>query len=280
VRELNGLAESYRNHFDHQELPHPKMDAVADRLAGAFGTGQKALVFVRRVKSVDELAARLNHTYDELLFARLRAELADRHLATLAEAQRTYREAKPQRTTTTSPSAASAGDEATEVPEDRGDTSSFFAYFFRGVGPAGILSGAQVNERINRQTGSLATFFAENHVMRILDRPPGSVAHTLAAVLEMDEGTLREEVRMRSRHYLSEAKDAPRALRFAAAQAAALELLAPRSQAARVVYDELFRNQRGATVEAAADIDQLERVTFFSELRRRPRLYDLLMPSG
>ena len=36
------------------------MDAVVDRLAGAFATGEKSLVFVRRVASVDDLQRKMN----------------------------------------------------------------------------------------------------------------------------------------------------------------------------------------------------------------------------
>ena len=62
------------------------MDAVADKLTQAFINGEKSLVFVRRVRSVDELAERLNHVYDSLLFPRLERELPKRHRSVLAAA--------------------------------------------------------------------------------------------------------------------------------------------------------------------------------------------------
>ena len=65
VGQVNRIARSYRQSFDGAELPHPKMDAVVDVLAQSFGSGRKALVFVRRIKSVTELRQRLERQYDE-----------------------------------------------------------------------------------------------------------------------------------------------------------------------------------------------------------------------
>jgi hypothetical protein len=58
VMSLNQLARSYRREFD-AELPHPKMDALVEQLSSAFETGDKALLFVRRIASVKELQRKL-----------------------------------------------------------------------------------------------------------------------------------------------------------------------------------------------------------------------------
>src|SRR4051794_23845996 len=89
VHELNGLARSYRDTFG-RELPHPKMDALAERLSTAWHEGRKELVFVRRVRSVDELRARLDDAYDEWLFARLDRELPSRHRPALERVRAAY----------------------------------------------------------------------------------------------------------------------------------------------------------------------------------------------
>ena len=67
---VNQLARSYKRRFG-KSLPHPKMDAVAECLRESFATGKKSLVFVRRVKSVSELAEKLNRHYDTWLKAYL-----------------------------------------------------------------------------------------------------------------------------------------------------------------------------------------------------------------
>ena len=65
----------YRRTFG-TELPHPKMDALTERLSTSWIDGSKALVFVRRVRSVDELKARLDVAYDRWLLDRLRQSAA------------------------------------------------------------------------------------------------------------------------------------------------------------------------------------------------------------
>jgi hypothetical protein len=273
VGELNGLARSHRAKFNGKELPHPKMDALAARLSNAWRDGSKALVFVRRVRSVDELKARVDVAYDDWLLERLRNELPVRHQHALKSAHEAYLKDKWRRHTRRSGEAAT-DDEA----EDPGDLDTFFSYFFRGAGPPGVVSGAQVNLRMRRQTGALATFFADNHIMGLLGAESGSVVRALASRLEMDEAKLREELRERSRRYISDVKVAPRSMSFAAVQAAGLEMLVDTSAAARAIYDELYFETKGAPVETSANADQLERRTFFTELRRRPALRAQLWP--
>ena len=52
---INRLAQSYRREFN-QPLPHPKMDAIVNSLSHTFQSGEKTLVFVRRVRSISELS--------------------------------------------------------------------------------------------------------------------------------------------------------------------------------------------------------------------------------
>ncbi len=55
------MTGDYRNTFG-KEMPHPKMDALVESLQAAWTTGKKSLVFVRRVKSVDELKRKLDES--------------------------------------------------------------------------------------------------------------------------------------------------------------------------------------------------------------------------
>jgi hypothetical protein len=72
ISAVDVIARDYQKKFK-KALPHPKMDALVDQLSACLASGQKALVFVRRVASVDELQRKLEERYDEVLFARLPA---------------------------------------------------------------------------------------------------------------------------------------------------------------------------------------------------------------
>ena len=74
VHAVNRLAGSYAKKFGH-ELPHPKMDALVQELRRVFTSGEKALVFVRRVASVKELQQKLETEYDAWLIEKLKREL-------------------------------------------------------------------------------------------------------------------------------------------------------------------------------------------------------------
>lgn len=64
---MRSLSDSHR-HFFKSELPHPKLESEACRLAKkAFIDGDKQLVFVRRIKSVDDLKIRIEEQYDRWL---------------------------------------------------------------------------------------------------------------------------------------------------------------------------------------------------------------------
>lgn len=272
VSELNGLARSHRKAFG-SELPHPKMDALTERLSTAWVAGSKALVFVRRVRSVDELKARLDNAYDRWILDRLRSELPEHHLSAIAEAEQLYQAERQRR------HRRHRGErEAEDDSDDAGDVDTFFSYFFRGEGPEGMVSGARVNRRFQQRTGALATFFADNHVMRLLEADAGSVVRSLASRLGRDEHGLREDLRELSRRYLSAAKVVARGDAFAAAQGAALKLLAEVDPIARATWNEHFRPTLGPPAASGADADQLETPTFFSELMRRPTLQAELWP--
>ena len=271
---LNGLAAAYRRRFG-TDLPHPKMDALVAALAPAWQRGEKGLVFVRRIASVTELKLKLDHAYDEWLIERLRTRIASRHAASLTKAVERYRRR---------PSRHSALGEAASDADDAGGDDSFFAWYFRGRGPTGTVSGATIQERFRNRGGPLGTFFDDNHVMALLGAKPGEVVSALADALGLPVEALREKLRERSRCYLSEARQPTRGARFDAVQAAALQLLAEtpgrHQPAARIIWRELYQiTERSTPVTAVAEPDLLEVTTFFTQLRLRPRLRDAIWPT-
>ncbi|MFY1615884.1 helicase-related protein [Micromonospora sp. WMMD736] len=274
---VNDLA---RDHFQRfgRELPHPKMDALVTALNTSWRDGRKGLVFVRRVASVSELKRKLDDEYSDWLVDRLRSRLSERHLSTFDDVVNEFRRQRSLRDST-----AVAADRVRE-DDDAGGQDTFFAWFFRGAGPASIVSGATIQARFRNQSGALGTFFDDNHLMALLGARPGKVGDSLAAALGKDRDKVDRLVREHSRHYLTGAKQSTRGARFDAVQAAALELLTHHEgqhrERAEVIWRELYRPEKRSAVSAEADPALLETMTFFTELRQRPHLRNLIWPES
>jgi hypothetical protein len=275
VRDINRLARNYKKTFG-REMPHPKMDAVVDSLASAWLTGKKSLVFVRRVASVKELKQKLDERYDDWLISHLHAQLPPPLHAELDTQVERYREEKHVSASAEKPE-WQGDDDPTDL-DDTGGADTFFAWFFRGKGPPGVLSGANLQARFIRATGAYATVFADNHVMDLLGASPGTVVTSLADALGCSTDELGEELRTRATPYISgQAKTVTRAARLEAAQAAAIELLSERGpasvkQRATVIYEHRYRTSRAQKPAKEAPpeiIDALETETFFTRLRKR-----------
>ncbi|MBI4635851.1 MAG: DEAD/DEAH box helicase family protein [Candidatus Rokubacteria bacterium] len=289
VSEVNRIARSYRHTFTNEELPHPKMDAVVDALAQNFDAGRKALVFVRRIKSVTELQRRLERRYDEWLFRRLEAELRPELWSSLKPTIAQYREEQARRggpVEGAKDGVDEGGDIEAEVhlPErqDRGGTETFFAWFFRGEGPRGLLSGARLQQRL---VGTSATFFEDNHVAGLLGAAPGGVYRALVDYLGVPEEPTRATLMRTAATHLKPG-DVPRQQSFLSMQHAALSLIARRAGPLRrdaewllhERYPHLAEHQRHRT-----ELDPrqwLEVPTFWTELRRRPGLRARLWPES
>lgn len=282
VADVNRLARSYRQKFG-LEMPHPKMDALVKSLSTSWTAGKKSLVFVRRVASVKELKRKLDECYDAWLMARLLRELPSSLNSRLQRLFQQYRdekiEAESKRSNVNSSTNGPPEDDA-----DRGGFDTFFAWFFRGEGPSGVVSGANIQQRFIQRGTVYATFFAENYVADVLGCRPGEVQGRLAAALDVTESSLREALQERSRRFLTRAKKPARADRFDAVQAAAIEWikdqLGPYQESARIVWHQRFEGQiQIHHASQAPDIgDFLELSTFFTEIRQRPELRAALWP--
>ncbi len=73
---LATVIRSYSKRFG-ESMPHPKLDATAGALSTAFDTGEKALVFVRRVATVSELKAKLDRVFDKWIREKMERALPD-----------------------------------------------------------------------------------------------------------------------------------------------------------------------------------------------------------
>jgi len=279
VRDINRLARNYRDRFG-AEMPHPKMDALVESLADSWVTGRKALVFVRRIKSVDELKRKLDERYDDWLIRSLRTRLPQSVLPMLERSVQQYREQKRDVAAARLARAVSVpGDTAVAEfdTDDQGGTDTFFAWFFRGKGPAGVVSGANIQRRFIQKGTAYSTFFEDNYVMDLLAADPTTVLAELANACDRDPASLGTELSTRAAKYLTRVKRHQRADRFAAAQAAALELLKGRTDAlgerARTIWHEVFETSMPAlsATDAGEIANELEQRTFFTEIRRPGR---------
>lgn len=273
VRSVNRLAKSHRRLFD-QELPHPKMDALVDELSDSWRTGEKALVFVRRIASVKDLKRRLDERYDRWLCERLLRELPPAAQPKLQWMINRYREENREFR-----DRGNDAPQAEDKHEDEGGHDTFFAWFFRGRRPERVLSGARLLQRFSQKGSVYAAFFEDNHTAALLHCDAADTLRTLSEALQRDEHAVRAELAVRARCFLTtRAKKLNRLDAFEAVQAAAVEWLTqspgPWQESARIVFHERFAaatpsNQtpqlQGTTIE------WLNLPTFFSEIRRPGR---------
>jgi hypothetical protein len=281
VASVNRLAADYRNKFG-REMPHPKMDAVVDALTNSWKRGEKALVFVRRVASVKELKRKLDERYDDWLMERLRRDLPEAVQPRLEEVFERYRVEKKEAL-----AKGRTGEKNGRTPDeaDQGGKDTFFAWFFRGEGPQWVVSGANIQQRF-KKGAAYAAFFEDNYVADLLGCRPGEVEAQLSEVLGVPTERLRSELRHRSRRFLSgAAKRHAAADRYEAVQAAAVEWLkdrpGPHQARAGIIWRERFQYScpMPHASEAPEIGDWLELPTFFTELRQRPKLRDILWPA-
>ncbi len=276
VIDVNRITRDYRNRFG-REMPHPKMDAVVEGLSRSWETGTKSLVFVRRVASVKELKRKLDERYDDWLIKSLRERLPESVHERYDLLVGQYRAEKKTVLDENSDDLAGPEDQDLDgdgTEKDSGGTDTFFAWFFRGDGPPGVISGANIQRRFIQRGTAYATFFEDNHTMALLGARPGSVLNTLAHVMGVDPSEAREKVRLCAVKYLSRARRLAGADRMEAAQAAAMEILkelpGAMGERAGIIWHERYESSRKIphATEAPEVSDWLERPTFFTELRQ------------
>lgn len=285
VADVDRLAAAYRGKFD-EELPHPKMDALVDSLATSWSSGRKALVFVRRVASVTELKRKLDDRYDAWLLAKLLRELPPEVHGKLQRAYDEYRREKREAARKNIAATLEPTSAREEEEKDQGGRDTFFAWFFRGEGPNGIVSGANIQQRFTQRSAAFATFFDDNYVADLLDGEPGDVERALAEYLGLEQTELREVLRVRAARFLRRGSRQTRADRAAAVQGAAIEVMkqyqGPLQERARVIWHQRFQGDIPAAgaAETRDVTGLLEQRSFFTELRKRPALRAALWPES
>lgn len=295
TRVLNALIESYRDRFG-QGIPHPKLDAAVESLASAFKTGEKALVFVRRVATVDELARRLDREFDAWIRRKMKAalpELGD-------EIDELFRRFESETRAAAVPEASLArptvgddpgGEFVPGVEEDPGGRENFFSWFFRGEGPSNVLSGGAFQKnRLSNTAAVYSTFFEDDLVAWLLGRPDEPLA-CLSERLQLSPEELDRRLRELAWAYFDSRTERtssgyPRYLVFEAYQSAALCLLTESGDGAAIRAGEVlkgrFPDHHGEIADPPRGFPPPESeigiATFLTELVKRPGLRKAIWP--
>ena len=295
---IAAIVESYRANFGGS-LPHPKLDGTANSLASMFETGEKALVFVRRVRTIDELAAKLDAHFDRWLKRRMTAELPGlaSEVDQLFERYARERAKRPDEQLEANLLDEVEGDPS-EIPEergavdddDKGSAETFFSWFFRGSGPIGVLSGAAFQKnRLSSQSSVYGMFFQDDYVSWLLDRPADPLAE-LARIANVSRSAVVDNLRSRAywhfKHLTHRAVGYPRLQVFLAYQQAALELIekagGPLRDEARVMLDERFPDPRTGSDDPPSGFPGPEQAigftSFITELVKHPDLRKQICP--
>jgi len=128
---IRHLTESYQDAIGTKKpLPHPKMDKVVEKFSNeVFKKGRKQLVFVRRIKSVDDLKEKLDAAYDGWLRVYLEKEICQEVVREeILKIFDDFKAGKGQGAEENTDQPAKDEDSLEAVPAN----NNFFTYFFRG----------------------------------------------------------------------------------------------------------------------------------------------------
>jgi len=268
--DIDQLCSDYRAEFGASP-PHPKMDAVARQVAVQALGGDKSLVFVRRIRTTEELAAKVVDHLDAALIGAVRGLLPPSLVPEFAERVRQYEALRRARSAPRP--LAEAGDDET----DAGGSDSFFAWFFRGAGTDPDRLGARLRRQaFQAPRHPWSIFFHDNHVLWLL----GDELRALRPWIERNRDRLDEEARRRfpsatvpgARHF------------YEAWQAAGLAVLeevgdARQAALASTLLDDLYPRRKGKWDGDLGDAaSELARRPFFARLRNHP-LGEVLWPT-
>ena len=175
--------------------------------------------------------------------------------------------------------------------DDEGGAESFFAWFFRGNGPSGVLSGAAFQKnRLASTSSAYATLFEDDYVASLLGVNAGDVLESLARVIGEPPERCTERLRRLAFGFFHERSRQrggyPRLYVYEGYQAAGLALLrkcdGEIGERAKVMLEERFPGIRPSALEPPAGFPApntgLGLTTVFTELRHRPALRRLLWP--
>ncbi len=295
---IKSVAESYKRNNFGNHLPHPKLDETVKALWSAFVSGEKTLVFVRRIATVNELARRLNEKFDIWIKQRMKSRLPT-ELHEEFETIFGYYE-KEVKEEDSNFEIKDSGFQKEDDPEsmDRGGNESFFSWFFRGDGPKDKLSGTAFRRnRLSRET-AYATLFEEDYLARLLGR---NTAEDVFSELANLSGKTFDQCKVDLRNYairmLSQSKDQYTVRDyFEAYQTSGLKFIdehsedhQPVNQKANIIlrnrFDNSFSSPQKPSAEHSHSAISLPESSIgfssiFTELRKNSELHFELFPNS
>lgn len=129
------ISDTYKQQGLGNSLPHPKMDATTQQLAlQLFGCGRKQIIFVRRVKSVDEIKNKLDDHYNQWLTAYIQQQLNDYPEALLAMTKvfDAYQQVSHHKDNDLSGGEFQSGEVEDAEDHQPAKNDNLFTWFFRG----------------------------------------------------------------------------------------------------------------------------------------------------
>jgi superfamily II DNA or RNA helicase len=216
---VNGICERYYSIFK-QEPPHPKMDALCKSLQDSWDSGQKALIFVRRIASATEIVNKLNESHDQWLLNRLKyhlphcsSEIDEMYKDYQRVRSRITKDTRAQETRASQVGSAAlpnesldhdaAGQDIPDVEEEDWNISSFFSWLFRySRSPLRRKkntwrTGGWLRNHIVSKSSSLSTLFLFNDVADLLDCDPAEILAVTASITKKDVDSVSADVRHR-----------------------------------------------------------------------------------
>jgi len=295
---ISKVVESYHQHFG-ERLPHPKLDATAKSLEDSFFTGDKTLVFVRRVATVYELAMKLDRSFDNWIKLRMERGIPalKNELGKIFNRYERERRNLPVEQMEEYSGQGDSEDLESGMEgrfymdeDDEGSTETFFSWFFRGKGPAGILSGAAFQKNRLANTSAVhSTLFEDDYVSWLLERPSNvmkSLSDLTNTPLKSLTAKLRNAAYGNFRNLSRQKKGYSRLYVYEAYQMAALELIkdvgnAIGKKASIIVnerYIEGYLDHETAPHGFPGPDEMIGISTFFTELVKVPELRRRIWP--
>ena len=259
---IDQICSSYRAAFGTPP-PHPKMDQTAKQLARWALAGDKSLVFVRRVRTTEELADKVAQHLSEALVTRMTRSIPSGLAGDWVAMVEGWRASRRDNTDVRPLSQGGKEDEA-------GASATFFSWLFWGGGDRAhhqtFPTGASLRRQcFNDAKHPWSTFFHDNHVRWLVESSEGD----FHAWVARNEASIAATV---PRFFGSVQEPGPRHI-YEAWQAAGLWVLEQTGHRHAAVSEWLrleWYGKPGAAraVEVGSANEWLTRATFFDALRR------------
>lgn len=242
---VNAICGRYYSIFK-QEPPHPKMDALCKSLQGSWDSGQKALVFVRRIASATEIVNKLNESHDQWLLNRLKyhlphcsSEIDEMYKDYQRVRSRITKDTRAQETRTSQGGSAAlpnepldydaSGQDTPEVEDEEGNISCFFTWLFRysrnhlRTRKNTWRTGGWLRSHIASKSSSLSTLFLFNDVADLLQCDPSDILASTTSITRNDIDSVSADIRYRLSTVLAD--DIDRYTAFHLTQASVLQYI-------------------------------------------------------